>query len=280
MTSRDVPLHLTVVPATHPAGTVVFVPGIAGNARVYSSCVPGSDLFAAFAGDGLNVVAVDLQGHGLSGGRRGHLPFRGALENIEEAVGYAAERFGEPVGLAGTSLGGILSLYAGIEDDRVVAVLCHNTIDLRDISPLGRRIRQRLLIASTGMIRSSAAWAPLVRAPVRMLISPGDVFEDPENVRRWRRTPGTVWWYTLESVASIFFTPEDKPAVEALDKPLLVATGDEDPIFPVAAQRSVVERVEGPAELWVLEGAGHGVPLEHLRAFGPRAGEWFRKAFG
>lgn len=280
VTSRDVPLHLSVVPSAGAAGTVVFVPGIAGNAEVYASCVPGADLFPALAAEGLNVVAVDLQGHGRSEGRRGHLPFREALENIEDAVGYALARFGEPVGLIGSSLGGILSLYAGIEDQRIAAILCHNTIDLRDISPLGRRWRQKLVISLGAQIRAGAARTPLLRVPVRALISPADVFEDPANVRRWMRTRGTVWWYTLASVASIFFTPEDKPAVEALDVPLLVATGDEDSIFPVGAQRSIVDRVEGPSELWVLRGAGHAVPLEHLRAFASRAGEWFRKTFG
>lgn len=274
--SRDGRIHLTMMPARDPSGTVVFVPGITSNAEVYRSTIPGGDLLSALARESLNVVALDLQGHGRSEGRRGHVPFRSALANIGDAVGWAAQRFGAPIGLIGSSLGGILALYAAIEDTRVASVLCHNAADLRDVATLRRRLRQRVVIGLGETIRAVAERAPHMPMPVRALISPADLCEDPENVRRWRRRPDTVWWYSAASVASIFFTPEDKPAIEALDKPLLLATGDEDGIFAVGPQRDIVERVEGPAELWVLQGAGHGLPLEHLPAFAPRAGEWFR----
>jgi alpha-beta hydrolase superfamily lysophospholipase len=277
-TSGGVPLHLTVVPADRPAGAVVFLHGIASHARIYASLVPGADLFAALAAEGLSVVAPDLRGHGSSGGIRGHLPFRDALADASAAVGHALERFGPPVGLLGSSLGGILALYAAASDPRVAAVVCHNVADLRDVGPLARRARQRATLALARPLRELARRRPWLPVPVTAILAPSDVFEDPDLVRAWRRAPGTVWRYTLASVVSIFLAPEDKPAIEAMDRPLLVATGQEDPIFPVAAQADVVRRVAGPAELWALEGAGHMLPLEHLRLFAPRVGAWLREA--
>lgn len=278
VTSRNVPLHLSVLEAGGSAPAVVFVHGMCAHAAAFAGAIPGGDFLAALRDEGLNVVAPDLQGHGRSEGRRGHLPFMRALENVGEAVGWAADRFGGPVGLAGSALGGILALYAGLEDDRVGAVACHNAADLRDASALVTDLRKRVLAGFAGTGRLLAQRLPLLKVPVTPFLPLSRLFEDPENVARWRRIPRMTWWYTLESIVSIFFTPEDKPALEAMTKPVLVATGEEDPIFPAAAQRDLVRRLGGPAEVFVLPGAGHMLPLEHRGPTAQRMGEWLRKA--
>src|SRR5439155_12250433 len=123
----------------------VFAHAMGADAAFYSLLVPGADFFRALNDEGLNVVCLNFQGHGMSGGRRGHLPFRDALANIREAVAFALERFGEPVGVAGSGLGGFLSLYAGMEDDRVNGVASHTVADLRRIDAFEPRWRGRVL---------------------------------------------------------------------------------------------------------------------------------------
>lgn len=278
VTSRHIPVHLAVYPAELPAPTVVFVHGLTGNAFFYSDMLGRTNFLAALADEGVNVVALDLQGHGLSEGRRGDVSFRDAMENIGEAVSYATGRFGGPVGLAGSSLGGVLAFYAALEDERVRAVACHNAADLRDVSPLAIRWRQRAGVALGDELRALAERLPRLRVPARALISFHDVFEDPSKERVWRRAPRMVWSYTLRSCVSLFQDPGDKPALEAMTKPVLILAGEEDRIFPVATQEGLARRLGASAEVFVLPGAGHMLPLEHLSVTVPKLGEWLRKA--
>jgi alpha-beta hydrolase superfamily lysophospholipase len=278
VTSRDVPLRLTVLDAERPAPTVVFVHSMCAHADAYRKVIPGADFLAALRDEGVTVVAPDLQGHGLSEGRRGHLPFRRALENIGEAVGWACASLGRPVGLAGSGLGGVLAFYAALEDERVEAAACHNAVDLRAVDALQTSRRRRMLGTMGEQIRWIAARAPTLAIPVGPLLPVHDLFEDPENARLWRHAPRMTFRSTVESLASTLFTPEDKPSVEAIDVPVLVATGEDDPIFPLAAQWALVQRLGSSAELFALPGAGHMLPLEHCSLTAGRMGQWLRKA--
>lgn len=277
ITCRNVALHLSILEAEPGAPVVVFTHGMGQRAAFYSSMVPGSDFLCALRDEGLTVMALDLQGHGLSEGRRGHIPFRDGIANIKEAVGFAVERYSARVGLAGSGLGAFLSFYAGMEDDRVGAVACHTIADLRAIGRFEPALRRRALAACIGRARRAARTVPLVPLPLRAVYPPEDVFEDEENRSRWRALPRVPRWYSLDSIVSIFLTPDDKPAIEAMTKPVLAVTGGEDRIVPVAGQREFVSRLPDEAELFVLGGAGHMVPLEHLPQIAPRMGEWLRK---
>ena len=277
VTSRSVPVHLAVREADRAAPTVVFVHGMRTNAHVYGGRFRGGNFLAALAEEGLNVVALDLQGHGLSEGRPGHVTYRDAMDNVAQAVSFALERFGAPVALAGSSMGGILAFYAALEDERVGAVASCCIADLRDVEPMVVRLRQRLVRPAVEAMRSAAERFAFLHLPAGLVFSPWDVFEDPDNVRRWLTTPRMPHAYSLASVVSIYLTPEDKPAAEAMGRPVLVLAGEEDRIFPVGMQEAIVRRLGSNADIFVLEGAGHMLPVEHTSVTAPKIGEWLRK---
>ena len=277
LTSRGAALHCALYESEPGAPAVVFVHGLGGSAAFFSSLVPGADFLSALADEGLTVFALDLRGHGLSEGRRGHAPFELAIADIHEAVGFARERTGGPVALAGSGIGGTLALYAAIGDDRVTAVASHTAIDLRSITLFEPRARWRVLAWLMGRTaRRAQHVAPLVRLPLRALFPPRDFFEDRDNVKRWLRLARAPHWYTLDTFVSTFLTPDAKPAIEALTKPLLVVTGEHDRVVPLAGQEDLVARI-GDAELSVIAGAGHMIPLEHLSETAARMGGWLRK---
>ncbi len=64
-----------------------------------------------FTGHGATVYAMDLRGHGRSGGPRGHTPSLDALvEDIDRVVQYARDESGGPVVLVAHSFGGLLGI--------------------------------------------------------------------------------------------------------------------------------------------------------------------------
>jgi pimeloyl-ACP methyl ester carboxylesterase len=276
ITSRNIGLHLTVREAGSGAPVVVFVHSIGMHAGSFSGSINGVDFLGALCDEGLTVVSLDLQGHGMSEGRRGHVPFLSAMQNISETVGFAAERFGGAIGIAGSGLGAFLALYAALEDERIGAAACHTIADLRGIAAFEPRLRGRLIASLAGRARKLDAIVPYLRVPLRALYPPAFVFEDEQNLKRWRADRRAVWSYSFDTLASIFLTPDDKPALEALDKPVYVITGAEDRVVPVAGQQEAVARL-GNGELFVLGGAGHMLPLEHCSQTAPRMAEFLRK---
>jgi pimeloyl-ACP methyl ester carboxylesterase len=274
VSGEDTALRLVAYAGAGPGGpSVVVLHGLGTGVDVLREAVPGLDPFARLAAEGLNVLALDWPGHGRSGGRRGHLTYRQAMESAALAVGEARALWNGEVGLLGTGLGGVLAFYAALEDDRVGAVACHNAIDLRDVRPVLRRARQGVLLPAAARLRRVLSSRLQERTPIPTdaVIAPADLAADPALTRRLRRHPQAVRRYDLASLASILLTPEDKPAVEAQRVATFVAVGGADRVLPETAARALVARLSCPAQLWALPGGSHQLLLEHPAAFAPQA---------
>lgn len=98
-----------------PAGApgVVVVPGFGSRKENHA------DFSAAVAGAGMAALALDVRGHGESGG---HLD-GGALDDVLVALGHLAARGHAPLGVRGSSMGGFLALHAAAREPRVRAVV-------------------------------------------------------------------------------------------------------------------------------------------------------------
>jgi len=274
---KGLPLYLTIYEVDPQAPSLVFIPGMTTHVGVYTHLIPGANYLQALAREGFNVVGLDLQGHGRSGGPRGLFTYRDLMGNISRAVDYALEHFDEPVGVTGHSMGGILSFYAALEDRRIRAAVCLNVVDLRDVHPILYLRRHFVIVPfteATRFIGRHLTWLPI---PVRAFLEPGDVFEQPENIRRWRADPLCVWAYRCSSWISLFLTPEDKPAVEDMQAPVRIIVGEKDKILQAPYHRRFHERLRCPKDLVVVPSAGHMLPLEHLEKTVPLVAEWFRE---
>ncbi|MFN3763798.1 MAG: alpha/beta fold hydrolase [Anaerolineae bacterium] len=274
---RTIHLHLTVYESGPGCPGVVFIPGMGSHAGTYADLVPGANFLRALAEEGFNVVAVDLQGHGRSGGPRGLFTYGDLLGNISRAMDDAVERYGGPVGVTGSSMGGILSFYAGLTDSRVGAVVCHNVADLRDIHPVLYLRRHRILVPLTEALSPLLirwTWLPI---PIVAFLEPGHVFDQPENVRRWLRDPLFVPAYRASSWVSLFLHPQDKPAVEEMTRPVRIIVGENDRILAVKPTQAFYDRLRCPKDLVVVPGAGHMLPVEYLSITVPMVVEWFRQ---
>lgn len=278
--SRQTSLRMVAYDAQDVAAPVVVVlHGLVTSTDVLREAVPGLDPFAALRAEGFHVLALDWPGHGRSGGPRGHLTYRLAMEAAATAVDTARNRWTGPVGVLGTALGGVLAFYAALEDDRVAALVCHNVLDLRDVRPVLQRWRQGALLPLAAALRGRIGFSPSLRVPIPALavVAHPDLADSPAIARALIRHPQAVRSYDLAGLASILLAPDDKPDIAAAKAPALVAVGSNDRILPETTTRHFVSQLSCPHELWVLPGGGHQLLLEHHRAFLPVAAAFLHR---
>lgn len=281
--SREAALRMLAYDAAgHGGPSVVVLHGLETGVDVLRHAVPGFDPYRAIAAHGFNVLALDWPGHGRSGGRRGHLTYRLAMEAAATAVEQASDRWSGPVGLLGTALGGVLAFYAALEDATPRAVVSHNVLDLRDVRPVLQRARQGTLLPAAAWLRQRLDPDRQARMPIpaTAVVADVDLASSPALVQALRRHPQSVRRYDLAGLGSILLAPEDKPDIAAATTPVLIAVGANDLVLPETATRHFVSRLTCPNELWVLPGGGHQLLLEHPGAFVPRAAAFLHAHLG
>jgi pimeloyl-ACP methyl ester carboxylesterase len=196
---------------------VVLVHGFTGSWRQ-----PNTRRIAARLSRVGGVIAIDLRGHGRSGG----LSTVGDREvlDVDAAVRHARHLGYARVVLVGFSMGGMIvirhaALVGGVE--AVVSVSAPSRWYYRDTKPMRR-----------------AHWAierRLGRLTVRL-------------ARRTRITP-TGWVQEPEAPYRV--------ADRVAPVPLLIVHGDVDPFLPVEHGQLLYDSAAEPRELWIEEGYGH-----------------------
>jgi alpha-beta hydrolase superfamily lysophospholipase len=211
---------------------------------------------------GYQFLGIDRPGHGLSEGSRGDCTVEEAIAVAETAMAYARSRWSCPVVLMGSSMGGLLTVFAllhGLQPDAAVA---HNFV-----YP-GKLVSMRLRSRWIARLRHSPY--PLTKLERRF----DQLSEQPaiNAYTRNRSDPAMVWELSARSVASLFGfrvpTPPHSP-------PCLVLNGDRDPAVPGWATR-LFTRWSGLAdtEVNVLPDAGHHLFLDHLDRSIPLMVDW------
>jgi alpha-beta hydrolase superfamily lysophospholipase len=278
--SRQTALRMLAYDGAGPGGpAVVVLHGLGTGVDVLRQAMPGFDPYRRLAAEGLNVLGLDWPGHGRSGGRRGHLTYRLAMEAAAVALDAARARWDGPAALLGTALGGVLAFYAALEEGAAQAVVCHGVLDLRDVRPVLQRARQGALLPTAAWLRRRLPPSGQARVPIPLgaVVAQGDLAANPALAAALRRHPQAVRRYELSGLGSILLSPDDKPDIAAATAPVLVAVGTNDRVLPETATRHFVSRLTCPCELWVLPGGSHQLLLEHPDAFIPRAAEFLAK---
>ena len=102
---EDVPLHLTIYETDKESPVLIFVPGMTMHAGLFTNLIPGVNYLEALATEGFNVIGVDLQGHGQSGGPRGRFTYQDLMGNMSRVVDYVMEKYNDRVGSLGPAWG-------------------------------------------------------------------------------------------------------------------------------------------------------------------------------
>jgi alpha-beta hydrolase superfamily lysophospholipase len=211
-------------------GVVVLCHGYAEHARRYDHVAQ------RFGESGLAVYALDLRGHGRSGGKRVYLrDISEYTEDFHTLVGIAAAEYPElKVVVLGHSMGGGIVFAYGVEhpDDYAAMVLSGPAVDAQDgVSPV------MVFVANTlGKV--------LPGLPVEQL--PTDaVSRDPEVVAAYNADPLVHHGKLPAGIArALMGVGETMPQRAAsLTAPLLVVHGEQDKLIPVQGSRHLMECV-------------------------------------
>lgn len=211
----------------------VLVHGFTGSRRQ-----PATRRIASVLNRFGGVLAIDLRGHGRSGG----LSTVGEREvlDVDTAVRHARHLGYERVVLVGFSMGGMIvirhaALLGGVE--AVVSVSAPARWYYRDTRPMRR-----------------AHWA-IERRAGRLV------------VRFARKTRITSRGWAREPAPPYLVTGRISPA------PFLVVHGDADPFLPVEHAEQLYDGAGEPRELWIEAGFGHAEGAATLGLV-RRIGEW------
>ncbi|BBZ20164.1 alpha/beta hydrolase [Mycolicibacterium gadium] len=234
-------------PELAPRGVVVLCHGYAEHARRYDHVAE------RFGEAGLITYALDLRGHGRSGGKRVY------LRNIDEytgdfhtLVGIARTDHPElPRIVLGHSMGGGVVFAYGVEHagDYTAMVLSGPAVDAQDA-------------VSSFMIRvAKVVGSILPGLPVENLPTEA-VSRDPEVVAAYMADPLVHHGKLPAGIGkALIEVGETMPQrASALTAPLLVVHGEQDKLIPVAGSRHLLECVASTdAHLKVYPGLYHEV---------------------
>lgn len=201
-------------PDGDPVAVVVLVHGIAEHTGRYE------EVGAILAERRMGVIAADLVGFGVTGGRRGHVDDWAVYLDQVQALVEEAQATGHPVVLLGHSMGGLIALeYA-----------------------LAERTSPDLLVLSAPGLAGGAAWqrmaAPMVARVAPTVKFPNSVkgeqlSRDPAVGEAYFGDPLVVTASTGRMGAELFAAMErTRRRIDRLDIPTLVLHGGLDTIVP------------------------------------------------
>jgi alpha-beta hydrolase superfamily lysophospholipase len=252
-------VHADLHQAVAPAATIVFQPGSGAHARVYFL------MAGLFTRLGYHVMVLDRPGHGRSDGPRGDCTIEEAIDASAAAMREASDRWRLPVVLMGSSMGGLLTVFALLRGLRPAAAVAHNFVYPGKLASF--RLRSRWIRARR---RRPYPLTELVHGFERLSADPAVI-----EYMTARTDPAAAWELTPRSVASLFGfnvpAPPESP-------PLLVVTGDRDQAIPAWATRFFM-RWSGLRgyEVETFPGAGHLLFHDHLDVSVPRIADWLER---
>jgi len=115
-------IHCDLHRSASPRATIVFQPGSGAHARFYFV------LGGLLARRGYHVLAIDRPGHGLSEGPRGDCTIEKAIDVSGFVIEHARRQLGLPVVLMGSSMGGILTVFALLKRLKPDLAVAHNFV--------------------------------------------------------------------------------------------------------------------------------------------------------
>lgn len=255
--SENNSLHLDIYEHHRQAPTIVFIPGTS----IYGMCY--AEVLEKIGSQGYNIVSMDPRGHGRSSGERGDYTISELMNDAQNVITYAINKFGDNVSLMGSSQGGIVAFYVAAKDKRIKGVTCQNFADLTwsESTRLTRFPRVSKLLKP--MIEKIGDITPNTQIPVSIYLD----LEKIEvkyfgNAKNFMDTdPLALKAISFRAFHSLATTKIPKP-VEEIDIPVMVFQGDADTIFPVDYTQQIFDKLTVKKQFDLFPGLNHAIMTE------------------
>jgi uncharacterized protein len=217
------------------------------------------DLCEYLADKGIASLAIDMHGHGASGGKRFHVTIKDWVNDIRRAIDFLEQMpgiNGNSIGAFGLSSGGTAILEAAVLDSRIHCII---TLDATVRNALSRaeHFGMNILIA-VGQIKRLITKEDLrlsMVGPFRKV----EVASDPEVNRRWKENPKVLEMWSAFPVpgATPSLIVDTIKRVHLITVPTLVIHGEDDKVDPVETAHLLFGALRCVKRLCIIPGNGH-----------------------
>ncbi len=261
----ELPIHCELYEYDSHAPTLLFIPGIGTYSELYC------ELLARLCDEGFNIMAVDLRGHGYSGGIRGQYRVDEVVDDLCQVIDYLEQHFDGPIGLFGCSIGARLGLAAAEREPRIQALLCH-TLFLAELPPD--------LWHSVGWssLQFSSLFAPFMRVNFRNFVNVEDLLKYNPMGQLADKDPLLVWNYPISTLHSVYSHSSDV-LEQSLGIPAAIIIGSNDEVIRLEYIERIRQKSSQAFDLIVIEDGSHMLPFDHIDDTLEASSAWFQQAF-
>ncbi|MGH7952397.1 MAG: alpha/beta hydrolase, partial [Limisphaerales bacterium] len=217
------------------------------------------ELCEALAARGVATLAIDMHGHGASGGERFCIRMNEWVPDIRAAIDFLSARQEidkNRIGAFGLSSGGTAILEAAVVDARLKALVALDATTRNSLAlPLTCFLKFFVLL---GKIKKICAKKEL-RVPLAKMSGEFHLASDPEVQRKLLSDPRALeafMNFPFPGGAEAFFVDTLKRAPQ-IKAPTLVLWGEEDKLDPPESGRLLYYALTCEKELHIIPGNGH-----------------------
>jgi len=274
--SEGLKLHLDIYDNQNSGkNTIIFIHGTSVYSRFYA------EFCYCLYREGYRVIALDLIGHGLSEGKRGHFTLQKFTKNVYDVTSYAINKFGENIVVIGSSLGGITTLYCAANDDRLKGAICHNAAILNE------KAHKRIVKVKgffkylKPLVPSLSRILPTFRLSVFLYLDFNKLAKSEylDKIDIILNDPLLSSKYTLKALRSQMKESLKKP-IESIEIPVMIINGDDDFLFSVEYMKEIYDRLNCKhKKLEIIKNASHLIFHENINETIKKIIQWLSIVF-
>jgi alpha-beta hydrolase superfamily lysophospholipase len=233
--------------------SVVFLPGTMTHPLLYDEFLSG------IAARGFNVVGVHSVSHGKSPREKKLYTISDIVTNARDAVTFCIERFNGPVGVLGSSQGGLVAMLLAGSDRRIKAVFAQNIVFPSLSETLTVTSFPGFLGPIYGFMRplmyAGFTLLPHIPMPLGAYLDIDRVTTDKDIQQQVFTDPIGLTSYSFYFMKSLFFADTAPIMDGSITCPVVVIASRGDKLFSKEYQALAYEKVKAPKKeiLWLDE---------------------------